>query len=164
MKRIKSNKLKAAILLSAFSLNIVIGFACSIGLDMGYNSKHHDDHESSEAVVHIHADGRKHIHHEKKKAHQHGNAHQHEQNHQSSKSNKEKDNCCSDQVLKFEQTDKSVPSSLNIIHPTFLIAFFEVFYDITLPSLGVVKDIKQFVRSYHPPITDIRISIQSFQI
>jgi hypothetical protein len=54
-------KIIASFLLTIFSVNTVVGFACSVGIDMGFNSKHHHDEESTEAVVHIHADGKKHI-------------------------------------------------------------------------------------------------------
>jgi hypothetical protein len=160
----QKNKLKALFLLSVFSLNTVVGFACSVGVDMGFNSKHHHDEESTEPVVHIHADGKKHIHQEQKEKHNHDKSHHHNQNKDHHKSKEGKDNCCNDQVLKFEQLDKSIPYSLHIFHPTFLIVYFDVFYNGDLSDPGVIKNIKQFVRSYHPPIANIRIAIQSFQI
>jgi len=157
-------KIIAAFLLTVFSLNTVVGFACSVGIDMGFNSKHHHYEDATEAVVHIHYDGKKHIHYEKKENHNPGKSHHHEQANNHHKSGNKKDNCCNDQILQFEQLDKSVPHSLNIIHPISLTAFFDAFYNVILPSSDIVKDIKQFVRSYHPPISDIRIAIQSFQI
>ncbi|MEQ1675864.1 MAG: hypothetical protein ABL876_04165 [Chitinophagaceae bacterium] len=156
-----SIKIKAAFLLAAFGLNTVIGFACSIGLDMGFNSKDYHDEEATEAVVHIHDDGKKHVHYEKKK--DHDKSHHHDQEN-TDKSKDGKDNCCTDKVQQVEKLDKSLPHSLTIIHPIFLIAFFDVFYNVSLPTNDFVKNIKQFVRSYHPPIPDIRIAIQSFQI
>ena len=156
-------KIIASFLLTIFSVNSVVGFACSVGIDMGFNSKHHHDEESTEAVVHIHADGKKHIHQEKKNSHNHSKPH-HDQSNNQHESDKKKDNCCNDEVTKFSQVDKTVPQSFNIIHPPFLIAFFDANYNVDLPSPGIVKDIKQFVRSYHPPISNIRIAIQSFQI
>ena len=157
------NKVKAIFLLSVFSLNTVVGFACSVGFDMGFNSKHHDEQESTKPVLHIHADGKKHIHYEKKEKHDHGKSHHHDKANDQ-KSKKGDDNCCNDQVLKFEQLDKSIPYSLHIVHPTFLITPFDIFNDTDLSDPGIVKDIKQFVRNYHPPILNIRIAIQSFQI
>jgi len=140
----------------------VVGFACSVGIDMGFNSKHHNE-DATEAVVHIHSDGKKHIHQEKKNNHDHSTSH-HGQTNNRHKSENKKDNCCNDEVKKIGQVDKSLPQSLNIIHPFFSIAFFGVYYNDGLPSSDIVKDIKQFVRNYHPPISDIRIAIQSFQI
>ena len=161
MTKASSIQLKAAFLLIAFSLNTVIGFACSVGVDMGFNTKHHHDEEATEAVVHIHENGNKHVHAEKK--HDHSKPHTHDQDN-NKPTEKQKDDCCNDKVMKVEQMDKSVPQSLNIIHPTFLISFFDVYYNASLPTTVIVKDIKQFVRSYHPPISNIRIAIQSFQI
>ena len=152
-------KIISAFLLTVFALNTVVGFACSVGLDMGYNSKHHDSDGATEAIVHIHKDGKKHIHQEKKenKSHKHNQSRNHH-------SDEKKDDCCGDEVVKFVQLDKTVPASKNIIHPILLTAFFDNFSSVVLPSLDIVKDIKQFVRSYHPPINDIRILIRSFQI
>ncbi|MEP7107158.1 MAG: hypothetical protein ABI760_04235 [Ferruginibacter sp.] len=36
--------------------------------------------------------------------------------------------------------------------------------DHLLVNIDIVRDIKPLVRSYHPPISDIRIAIQLFQI
>jgi len=150
-------KIIAASLFTVFSLNTVVGFACSVGIDMGFNSKHHHDEDATKATVHIHSDGQKHIHNEKKEKHSHSKSNHHN-------SGNKKDNCCNDEVTKFSQVDKTVPQSFNIIHPIFLITFVPGYYNTDLPSPGIVKDIKQFVRSYHPPISNIRIEIQSFQI
>jgi hypothetical protein len=127
-------KIVSVFLLAVFSLNTIVGFACAVGIDMGFNSKHHHDEEATDQTTHHHKSGDK------------------------------KHNCCNDEVAQLLQIDKSVPQSLNIIHPIFLIAFFDTFNNISLPSFDIVKDIKQFVRSYHPPISNIRIAIQSFQI
>lgn len=163
MKRSTSIKLKAAFLLAVFALNTVVGFACSVGVDMGFNTKHHDD--ATEAVVHIHKDGKKHVHQEKKEKHDHSNPHKHDVANNHHQSGDEKDNCCNDKVKEFQDLDKSVPYSFSLVHPVFFTAFVAAYYNISLlPYTDVVKDIKQFVRSYHPPIQDIRIAIQSFQI
>jgi hypothetical protein len=157
--------LKAAFLFTVFALNTVIGFACSVGLDMGFNSKHHHDDEATEAVVHVHKDGKRHVHNEKKENHHLDKSHHHDQVNSNHKSGEDKDGCCNDKVTKFEQLDKSVSQGVNIVHPVFFTAFLTSFYKINLlhPS-DVVIDTKHFVRSYHPPIPDIRIAIQSFQI
>lgn len=201
MKLITSIKLKAAFLLVVFATNTIVGFACSLGLDMGYNSAHHEEDATTEAVVHIHKDGKKHIHYEKKKSNNNDNSHQHDEdkatkavvhihkdgkrhihhekkeshthdkshNHDEAnnaeKSKKDKDNCCTDKVMNFQQIDKLIPNAVSIIHPVFFTAFVAVYYNITLlPPTNVVRDIKPFVRNHHPPIPDIRIAIQSFQI
>ncbi|SRR6266496_2635634 len=150
MKNIKSIQLKAASLLLVFSLNTLIGFACSVGLDMGFNSTHHHDEET--AVV-------------AKDGHHHDKAHHDEaDNHHKSKNGK--DNCCNDKVTKITQLDKSVPQSLNTaINPVFFTAFVSSFYNIDiLSAYKATTYTKHFVRSSPPTISDIRIAIQSFQI
>lgn len=127
MKSITSIKLKAAFLLVVFSLNTIVGFACSLGLEMGYNSTHHGEDAATEAVVHIHKDGKKHIHHEKKESHTHDKSHNHDEANNTEKTRKDKDNCCTDEVMNFQQIDKSIPNSVNIIHPIFFTAFVAVY-------------------------------------
>jgi hypothetical protein len=146
-----SIQIRAAFLILVFSLNTLIGFACAIGIDMGFNSSHHHDEEASEAEVHIHKDGKKHVHHEEAK-------HHHEKD--------GKDNCCNDKVIKFNEVDKSASHSLNAsINPVFLTIFPYSFYSAHVLYTSYIKtDSKYFVRSHHPPIPDIRIAIRSFQI
>lgn len=140
-----------------FSLNTVVGFACALGVDMGFNSHHHDD-EATEAVVHVHADGKKH-HHQSE-----GDGHQHEHKGDNHKSKDDKDNCCNDKVTKFSQLDKAVPQP-SAVNAIFFTAFISSFYNIdTLVASQITKSTKYFVRSHHPPIPDIRIAIQSLQI
>ncbi|SDW14576.1 hypothetical protein SAMN05444410_101342 [Hydrobacter penzbergensis] len=161
MKANRSIQLKAAFLLVVFSLNTVIGFACSVGMDLGFNTTHHHD-EATQSSIHVHADGKKHQHH-----HQHNHkAKNHSQAHHEQKSKDDKDNCCNDGVTKFAQLEKTVPQSVNaVINPVFFAAFLSTYFDIDLLFASqVVPNIKHFVRSYHPPISDIRIAIQSFQI
>jgi hypothetical protein len=159
-----SIKLKAAILMVVFAQNTIVAFACSLGVDMGYNSGHHEDSNTAEAVVHIHKDGKKHVHYEKKK-HSHAESSHHGKTAHEPQKENDNGNCCSDDTVGFDRLDKSVPKQVTIIHPFFAATLFIVFYKIDLsPHFGIVKDIRQFARSYHPPIPDIRIAIQSFQI
>jgi hypothetical protein len=148
-----------------FSLNTIVGFACSVGVDMGFNSKHHHKEEATGAVVHIHKDGKQHLHHERKNGHSHDRSNNHDETVTDHKAGGDKDDCCNNKVRSFEQLDKSVPASQSLVHPVFFTAFLTSYYNINIiPHSGVIKDIKPFVRSYHPPIPDIRIAIQSFQI
>ena len=150
MKRNISIQLKAALLLVVFGLNTVVGFACAMGVDIEFNSTHHHDEEATE--VHVHANGEKHEHHDKT-----ANRHREDEN--------EKGGCCNDSVIKLSQTEKSVPQSNTIISPVFFTAFITTHYniDISYPS-QVTTSTRYFVRGHHPPIPDIRIAIQSFQI
>ena len=154
MKNNISIQLKAAFLLIVFALNTVVGFACAIGIDMGFNTHHHDDMDMT-ATVHVHANGSKHAHHEEAD-------HQDQVKHHSGD---EKDNCCKDKVTKITQADKAVPQSYSAVHPVFFTAFLSAFYNVNfLSTFSIAKDVKPFVRSHHPPIPNIRIAIQSFQI
>ncbi|MEP6951605.1 MAG: hypothetical protein ABI863_20100 [Ginsengibacter sp.] len=145
-------QLKAAFLMIVFSLNTIIGFACAVGIDMGFNATHHHDEEGIE-VLHVNANGEKHIHHDEATSHHH-------------KSKDGKDNCCNDKVIQFSQLDKSIPQSQNpAINPAFFTSFISSFYDagVIFTSLQF-RSIKYFVRGHHPPIPDIRVAIKSFQI
>jgi len=150
MKSNLSIQAKAAFLLLVFGLNTVVGFACAVGIDMGFNTKHHHAEAITANTGHHHDDA-DHYHTEANKDHH---------------SKDSKDNCCKDKVMKFAQVDKAVPQSLGSgINPVFFTAFVSSFYDINiLFSSQVVTSIKYFVRCHHPPIPDIRIAIQSFQI
>ncbi len=140
-----------------FSLNTLIGFACAVGIDMGFNASHHHQEEASEAVIHVHSENKKHIHHEEAKHHDESNKDHHKDG---------KDNCCHDKVIKFNEVDKSASHSLNAsITPIFFTIFLASFSDINIFYTSYTNtNIKYFVRSHHPPIPDIRIAIQSFQI
>ncbi len=157
MKKIKPIQLKAAFLLMIFSLNTIIGFACAVGLDMGFNSHHHEE-EVADIPVHVHADGKKHQHNNEAKEH-------HDENVKDHHETNDKDNCCNDHVTKIAQQDKAIAQSITIINPIFFTALISSFYNIDiLLSNGVDSHLRYFVRSHHPPIPDIRIAIQSFQI
>lgn len=158
MSKTLSIRFKAAFLLLVFALNTLVGFACSVGMNMGFNSKHHHEEATTEKV-HVHADGKSHIH---KKNHSHSHHTEIDNDH---KSTGDKDDCCKDKVVKITQLDKALVRPFTIAQPVFVTAFLPASYKISLlHSTDIVTDLRQFVRSYHPPIPDIRIAIQSFQI
>jgi len=159
MKTNSTIKLKAAALLVVFGLNTIVSFACSLGIDMGFNSPHHDDEKVSTA--HIHSDGTKH-HHQKKATH----SHSHKQGYQHlEKHEHEKNNCCSDTVVSLSQDDKSVPQGSVHINPLVFATYLLHFYiSDEFCHSRITTSKKFFVRGYHPPIQDIRIAIRSFQI
>ena len=139
---------KAAFMLLIFSLNMFIGFACAVGVDMGFNKHHHDEEKA--VSIHTHVNSKKHHHEDAEHKH---------------KDSDKKDDCCNDKVLKIFQTDKAVPQFAKILSPIFNTDFVPVYYSIIVsyPS-QVSTSNKYFVRGHHPPIHDIRIAIQSFQI
>ncbi|WP_216823413.1 hypothetical protein, partial [Niastella vici] len=93
MKQNTTIQLKAIFLLIVFSLNTLVGFACAVGLNMGFNAKHHhhDDDPVSTATATSH-------HHEGTTPHHHDEL---------AKSNAtEDDNCCTENATQFSQLDK----------------------------------------------------------
>ncbi len=148
LKQKKHIQCKAAFMLLIFSLNMFIGFACAVGVEMGFNKHHHDEEKA--ISIHTHVNGKKHNHEEAEHKH---------------KDNDKKDDCCHNKVLKIFQIDKAVPQFAKILSPIFNTAFVPVYYSITIsyPS-QVSTSNKYYVRGHHPPIRDIRIAIQSFQI
>jgi len=143
---VKSNstiQLKAIFLLIVFSLNTVIGFACSVGLDMGFNSKHH----------HHHHNGKSHHHH-----------------HDNSQINKsgasETGNCCNEGTTRFFQSDKLLVNTVNagIEMPVALIALHFLYISSHLSSFNSEIIKIQEVRPFVLNSRGIRVSIQSFQI
>lgn len=160
MNRIKAIQVKAAFLIIIFSLNTIIGFACAIGMDMDFNTPHHDEKNIAKISVHIHDDGKKHVHqNETEKPPSESDKNHH-------KATEDKANCCNDQVIKFNETDKSASHSLvTNINPVFFTTFLASYYISGIFYTSYINtSSKYFVRSYHPPIPDIRIAICSFQI
>ena len=206
MKAFNSIKIKAALLLVVFSLNTIVGFACSIGVDKVFAASDPHKEKGTKAVVHIHAGGKRHVHHEKEetkasvhihtdgkkhvhnkkeeikpKVHVHADGKKHVHHEKITKqeynkpekqvdiagqnnSKEDTNKCCTTKVTLFEQLDKYVSQSFKfepIFFATLLIGYFNI--DVLYTSY-INTNIKYFVRSYHPPIPNIRIAIRSFQI
>lgn len=149
----RSIQLKAFFLLIVFSLNTVVGFACSLGMDMGFNSPHHGTGAGGKGSVHIHKDGKVHLH---KPAPNKGH-------HSAEKTASKKDDCCKGKVVKLQTADKNLRYSKATVNvPVFLIPKVytkEILLKFSQP------DLQQYIAChFHPPPRDIRIDIQSFQI
>lgn len=148
----RSIQLKAALLLTVFGLNTVVGFACALGVNLGFNRPQHGN-DAGTGSVHIHKDGKKHIH--KTGTAKHG--------HTKKATNSKKDDCCKDKVVKLQNADKSVQYSKTTIDvPVYIIPGKHA-------RIDILKTVDSFLTEYvachfHPPPRDIRIAIQSFQI
>jgi len=180
MRIIKSIRLKAAFLLTVFALNTVVAFACSLGLNMGYNEKHHDNvekekvasaqshsypqgtkpHQHNTAVTHSHERTAKHSH-SKTASHNRHNAaaaHHHEQ------SNSKPGDCCTSTAIKFQAEDKKLQSQNSALKAPVFVAFLSAFLGFkSSPVEAIAASCKYLVPQYYPP-PDIRVAIQSFQI
>ena len=136
-------------------MNTVIGLACAMGVDMGFNSHPHEEEEVIETTTHHHADGKIHQHHDEAA----------KQNHHDSKEDSEKEGCCNDDVMKFQSLDKSLTQNANaFINVPVFVAMLSRFFGIDIVSQPKVSDPKPVNQFFHPPPPDIRILIQSFQI
>lgn len=161
MSQGNSIKVKALILLMVFSLNTVVGFACAIGLDTEFNSKHHDKekkHQHTNNITeHRHDDGTIHHHHDNTSSNNH-----HENPDTQSE---DKDDCCSDGVIKFNQADKNITNTIkaNFSNPIVTTIFYVLFIN-HFPSFSKTINGKALDRWPSLPPPDIRVSIQSFQI
>src|SRR2546423_1687196 len=113
----KKYKIIATFMLLVFSLNMVAGFACSIGLNLGYNRHHHHDDEMISHQSHKHC-----LH---PAAH-----HEHSQMGSDDLIVKAKDDdCCSGAVTKFAQLDKSIINNqFDLRAPVFLLAIISQFF------------------------------------
>ena len=148
MKKNISTKLKAFLLLTVFSLNTVTGFACAMGVDMGFNSKHHhDDEETMETTVQ--ANGAIHHHHDEA-----GNRNDEDS---------EKGGCCNDKVIKFQDLDKNIVQNAIITAPEF-VTILSNYFGIAIFKSPTIAPQKYIVPFFHPPPPDIRVLIRSFQI
>lgn len=167
MKPSKTIRYKALFLLVSFSLNSVVGFACSLGVDMGFNSSHHsqDGEEKHEHKHDGHTKGHDNYHHEKG-AHKH----HHEEGEKHNDSNTvvfnspSEDNCCKDFVAGFQSLDKqlvqkSYPTKQKIEYAPFIIQAI-----ITLNKQAYTEPVRTppKIPDHSPP--DIRVFIQSFLI
>lgn len=174
MKRNTSIQLKAAFLLAVFALNTVAGFACAMGLGMGSKTSHHKD-EATEPSIHIHADGKKHHHAPepaKATAHEHADGKKHEHHDEPVKQHheekeipkKDKDDCCNDDVQKFQNLDKNLnPNVKTVIDPIVFVAILSTFLGIDIFQTSAAPQLPA-IRYLFPPPPNILIAIQRFQI
>lgn len=154
--------MKAMFLLVVFLLNSVTGFACAIGMNMGYNEDHHQSEISTEHYSQEHEHSHKHPDGHK---HQHADLADHDTNHPQ-KQKDDKDNCCKDAVAKLTASDKLTQRIFDVSQLTLsfiILSSVSYQYDRAV-SLPVSVPNAYFSRHCRSPIPDVRIAIQSFQI
>jgi len=171
MKPSRTIKYKALFLLVSFSLNSVIGFACSLGVDMGFNKGHHE-HNGKEQHKHSH---NKHSDthgndHPGKHAHKHN--HNHTEGHKQSTGNTvsfhapEDENCCNGLVVDFQNLDKALAKSNSGVQQQHLV--ISPFVIAVIIGLNNTKGFAQYYRippkQTDLPPSDILALIQSFLI
>ncbi|MCA6438662.1 MAG: hypothetical protein IM581_01890 [Chitinophagaceae bacterium] len=169
-----SIKIKALFLLIVFATNTVVGFACALGMDMGFNKSQHSETEAT-VEVHIHANGKKHFHEKETSevtnhVHEDGINHQHDS--EPAKKNpvdgsnlltNDDGGCCTNEVQEFQHLDKNVSVNTGINVPVF-VAILSTYFDIDFSKALKDFPVNYKARFCYPPPPDIRIAIQRFQI
>ena len=151
MKTTIYTRIKAALLLSVFAFNTVVGFVCSLGMDMGFNSLPQDN--EGRGSVHMHKDGKAHVHKPTvNKGH-----------HSTEKTGSKKDDCCNGKIVKLQSADKNLQYSKTTVSiPVFLMS--KIYIKVFLLKI-IEPNLQEYSAChFHPPPRDIRIDIQSFQI
>ena len=162
--RQQKNKIKAAFLLLMFSLNTVVSFACSVGLVDFSKDRHNHDESHSHEKPHSHKSA--HDHHDENNI-QRNHQHLATDNHHSPA--EEKDNCCSDNIVKVTTLDKAVTNVNQNPLPLPLVDVLAAVYAFILPDYYstklLIRPKPPFDRSWDVfDDMNIRIAIQSFQI
>ena len=152
MKKNISIQFKAFLLLIVLATNTIIGFACAVGIDMGFNTKHHDDGETTEAPIHVHAAGKIHNHANEANTHKIGY-----------KKSTEKGGCCNDKVIEFQNVDKNLVAKTIVTTPA-IVAIITTFIWIDLFDIAKSSLQKDLITRFYPPPKDILISIRKFQV
>lgn len=153
MKQPLKNRIKALVLLTVFSLNTLAGFACSIGVDMGYNTKHHNHSHDKSGHVSKHSHSHKHTFSHKRITGQQLNA--------------TKDDCCSNQVNAFAKLEKSIPVNGFLLQAASFLISNDLFEPVATDTIvgPMVNSRFQFVRrSCFLNDTDLLTAIRRFQI
>ncbi len=137
--------IKAVLLLLVFSLNTLVGSACS--LSKVFHQSHH--HQSS--AMHSHGEGVKH-------EHDHSGSHH--------DAGEEGEDCCSRSSVAFNHLDKSVAQNFATPVLTFPVHPFTEFYNTFLLLRRQDDGTAITYTRWRPPATiqDLRIVMQSFQI
>lgn len=169
----KSIQLKAFLLLLVFSLNTLVGFACAVGIDMGYNSSHHKE---KNAVIpsHLHTKGNAHQHHNQQAvepAHQHKlvsnvqakNCHSVKDDEKKHPEKKDED-CCTNSVLQFQSLDKNLNQNSKFVPDAPFIAFIPYLYILTEENTITNSHLVHSSRYLFPPPPNILVAIQKFQV
>lgn len=157
-------KLKALFLLVSFSLNSVVGFACSLGIDMGYNcggAHHHHEYEETHSR---HKERYNECDNHSGRNSAHKGKDEKKESQLLSFTSLQQDDCCKDFVVGFQSLDKQLvqkadPAKHRIEYATFVlhttIMFNEQVYAKPFRTPPKIP--------YHSP-PDIRVFIQSFRI
>lgn len=135
-------------------MNIAVSFACSLGLDFKFART--TQGEVNQVVLgHNHAD---HEHHD----HSHVQVPDHHSSNQTRE--KDKDDCCNDEVLKFQNIDKNLNQNTRSAISSLSWAVNRLSYLSPYVLDTYVTPQLQIINYLFPPGPDILIAFQRFQI
>ncbi|MEO7305835.1 MAG: hypothetical protein ABIR78_08630 [Ferruginibacter sp.] len=165
MNTSRTIKYKALFLLVSFSLNTVVGFACSLGIDMGFNSGHHEDHDeeqpdhSDEAQSGVQKDG-----HHGKHSLNHAHTVAYVENGPVITASEDEEGCCKNFVVGFQSLDKQLAQKSSFAKNKILITPFILHSTLLFKYIIYLQPIRirPKIPDHSPP--DIRVFIQSFLI
>ncbi|HVG11938.1 MAG TPA: hypothetical protein VM843_02990 [Flavisolibacter sp.] len=145
----KRTYVKALLMLTVFSMNTVVSFACSL------STLFHQSHHNSTA-------GQPDHHHNKGT---HDDEHAEHQYDPKASDAKDVNDCCSESVLAIEQVEKSVSRTIEAPDVFFLTVLLAS-YSSTFQFSTLPKAVFPYHDRWRVPTTiqDLRIVIQSFQI
>ena len=158
MNKTLAIQFKAAFLLFIFSLNMFVGFACSIGLSGTDNTTHHHP-DPAKNTMHTNS----HEHGSKIKGHHHDHSkpHNHKTDH---KNTEEKKGCCNDEVQKVQQLDKNINSNAKAINADGISLVPQIHYKLYTLIFSSTNLTKLRERFFYPPPPNILLKSQRFQI
>ncbi len=177
MSKQKSIQLKAILLLLVFSINTVVGFACAMGFDGNLASSHHHAHPENHKKIQGHEEHAA-SHHEHPSdmplpdqhvgnpaEGEHHNGHGEHDHAKSPTAEKGDNDCCNDEVLKIQSSEKWVNAAIssNVYTPVFVF-IASVYFNISERSLDKEIILEFSPRFYYPPPSDTRIAFRRFQI
>jgi len=142
-------KIMAAALLVVFSLSTLVNFACSLGLNMGFNAHHHAYRSKSKVSGCC----------EEKNSCDDNSAHHDITQKEEQPKN---DDCCTNGVLAVQKFDKDLNQKTFVITGGYFIRYFSS--HIIEQRLASIMAKPEAIRFLFPPPGNIRIEIQSFQI
>ena len=157
-------KYKALFLLVSFSLNTVVGFACSLGIDMGFNSGHHEDHDEDQPnhSNEVNSGAQEDDHHGK-----HSLIHAHTVAYVGNGTvitASGDENCCNGFVVDFQNLDKQLTQKSAFTKIKIAITPFILHSTLLFKYIIYIEPVKfpPKILGHSPP--DIRVFIQSFLI
>ncbi|MEO6253967.1 MAG: hypothetical protein ABIO79_11700 [Ferruginibacter sp.] len=160
MNTSRTIKYKALFLLVSFSMNTVVGFACSLGIDMGFNSGHHEDHDEEQpnhsGVQEVDHHGKHSLNHAYTVAYvEHGPV---------ITTSEDEEGCCKNFVVGFQNLDKQLAQKLSFAKIKIAITPFILHSTLPFKYIIYVEPVRipPKIPDHSPP--DIRVFIQSFLI